>query len=185
MTTHPAGSYWGRPIGAVLAELGDEKKLALVITFDITQVANNGEWIDLPNPQQRDVKMFCTEAAWPYTEAKLKSFGFNGDFANPKFSDEFMQGTELVCTINGKYDNFDFPRGAGKQAEQAPDEALRRMNARWKNANQLASKPAGAPPAAPAPAPVRRTVHGTAPTAAPARPAAPPAAAADDDQPPF
>src|SRR4051812_513284 len=119
MTFSP-GSYFGRPLKAVVAELGADKKPALVISFDITAVARDGAWVDLPNPEQRDVKMFLTVNAWPYTEAKLKTLGFNGDFAAPLFSEEFNAGAELVCTnrvYNGKtFDDFDFPRSSGEVA---------------------------------------------------------------------
>lgn len=177
------GSYFARPIRSVVAELGQDKKPALVITFDIVSVARDGAWAEIPNPEQRDVKMFLTENAWPYTEAKLKSLGFNGDFANPQFSPEFNDGTELVCTnrpYNGKtFDDFDFPRGHS-EVTPAGNDAVRQLNAKWRTQNAAAPRPAGSPAAPPA----RQVVHApAAPKPAP-RPAAP-AASAAGDEPPF
>lgn len=190
---HNPGSYWCRLLGAVVSEIGDKKTPALVMKFDITHRAgSDGMWVDLPQPEQREVRLFLSEAAWPYTEEKLKAFGFSGDFGKPDFDPEWKNaGCELVCkheTSNGKvYEKWDFPRSAGETAPANPD-VVRTLNARWKSQNVASAKPAGAP--APPPPMKRTVVHPAQATAAtPAaqvqRPVAPAGTAVDDSEPPF
>lgn len=172
MSAMTPGSYYGRPIRAILTKIGANNKPAFAITFDVHSVAHNGEWVRIPNPEQRTVKMFLTEAAYPFTEAKLKAFGFNGDFANPLFNEDFNAGTELVCTnrqdpANGRtYDDFDFPRTGGQELEAADIDTVRLFNAKWKTAHAAAAKPMGrpmTPPPRPAPAAPPATSHATVP----------------------
>jgi hypothetical protein len=203
MPQHSPGSYWGRLLRCMVAEIGANKTPAVVMTFDVVNIAHNGEWADLPNPEQRDVKMFLTENAWPHTTKKLQSFGFNGNFENPDFSDTFKAGAELVCVHeqrNGKtYEQWDFPHSGGQEYQKADTNTLRLLQARLRTESAAAPRPAGVPSAPPAPGgAIQRTLHATKTAAAPgaagpamrapAAPSAPgPAAPADlgHGEPPF
>lgn len=186
MPNFQIGSYWGRLISAIMEEVGDNQTPCLTLKFDVTHNAVNGEWVKLANPEQRPVKLFMSEKAWPYTEEKLLRFGFNGDFANPDFSAEFKAGAELVCKhkeSNGKwYDEFEFPMVNAEKPASA--DTVRTWNSRWKSTAGAAAKPAGAPPAAP----VHRVIRAGKPPSDPApQPVADasPAPAIDGNEPPF
>lgn len=150
---HPAGIYHGTPDTAVTstAKTGTPQ---LVITFNLTHVADGPSWVELPTGQTADVYLFLSDAAWPFTEEKLKALGFNGDFADPKFSDQvYAEGVDLECrheSYQGKV-RAKFEMMGGNKPEPAAADVMRQLNARWKAKTAPAPRPA--PGTRPAPPP--------------------------------
>ena len=121
------------------------------IVFEITHYAESGEWVGI-DPQDRHLYLYCSDAAWQYTEQKLADLDFNGDFKNPQFTDT---GIILECKheiYKGQTrEKWELP-GSGSRERQAPaDDILRRLSARYKSATDNNKKPAGSPSLPPTP----------------------------------
>jgi len=153
------GTYQGTVAEAVTSEKNGKDQV--VLTFDVTAMAENGEWRAVPQEQRR-IYLFLTDAAWPYTQDRLAAMGFNGDFDTPQFSKPTQN---LVCrheTYNGELrEKWDLAGGGGGIEKAAPDRIMR-LNAKWQSkANSPATTGAPvAPPApggAPAPAPAAQS----------------------------
>jgi hypothetical protein len=156
------GNYFGYVAFAECLQLNNANKTPYMgVTFNVTHYPGpDGNWEELPQSEQRMVRLFMSDRAWPYTEAKLADMKFDGNFDNPGFGEPFRsEGCELVCKHTedkGKtYENWDIAGGAGG-GEKLDGEVQRRLAAKWKQGQ--GSKPTGRP-------------------AAPARPAANPATA--------
>lgn len=151
MARKAIGTYYGTLIGAGVDTLKSAKKTPfLYLTFRITHFFDGTGWATVGEPFDRDVKFFLSDTAWPYVEKDLAKCGFNGDFENPKFKDEFYNGTELLCSnatadTDGKtYENWELPgiaHNAPKERVLPPKEVLHRMNARWKTNNSARQVP--------------------------------------------
>lgn len=143
------GRYFGKLKDAVTSETG-RGSLQVVLSFSISHVAENGDWCEI-NTVDRRVFLSLSDRAWSYTEKKLKALGFEGDFGTMEFGSEVHdQGIALNCAhdeyegeTKEKWDIADWGGGAG--AERAPEDKLRRLNAKWRNDNQQPAQPAGAP----------------------------------------
>jgi hypothetical protein len=157
MAKKEAGNYYGTLVEAGVDTLKNSKKTPfLYLNFRITHFFDGTGWVEVPEVFDRDIKFFLSDAAWPYTEKDLELFGFNGDFENPKFKDQFYQGTELLCSLDnsdtdGKsYENWELPgtsRNGVKERVAPPKEALQRFNARWKTNSSTRQAPATGRPA--------------------------------------
>jgi len=117
----------------------------LDVVFEITHVAQNDKWVGI-EPQDRHLRLFLTEKAWPYSERKLDALEFNGDFMNPKITDK---GIVLECKheiYEGQFrEKWDLP-GDNKRERQVPsDDELRKLSTRYKNATANTKKPPGGP----------------------------------------
>lgn len=145
-----AGNYLGYIDTAVTTESGKNKTPALAITFTVAHRAVNGEWEPLVADQKATVYLFLSEAAWAYTEDKLKKLGFNGDFDAPQWGeDTIANGVALVCKheeYEGKTrDKWELAIGGG--VAKAETNTIAKLTQRWKNNN--ATRPAGRPASPP------------------------------------
>ena len=181
------GKYWSIVVCGEGRKLNNAKGTPLIsVTVTIghfnTGPADAPVWEALPVAYQRRVDLFLTDAAWPYTEPKLKALGFNGDFAAPEFSgDAVTTGIALVCshkTRDGKtYEDWDLADwGGGGDAEPLDKATVQLMNARWKTNQTMQAPPAGQPVGigAPAPAPNPATVAAPEPDPTEPPPVEPP-----------
>lgn len=163
-----AGEYYAKPKSAVVSETS-KKTPQIVLTMDITHVADpsaeNG-WGELTVPIVRDLYLYLSEAAYPFTRKHLEMLGFNGNYTTPEFS---CDGFSVVCKhemYNGQArEKWGIGGGGAEPLEQTQVDLLQ---ARWENEHP-ATVVTGAPPPAPAP------------SASPA--SAAPAAPTDDDIP--
>jgi hypothetical protein len=119
------------------------------ITFDIMLVAANGAWDDLDPPLTRHLRIYLSDAAWSQSLDKLKTLGFNGDFQNPKITEEWV---ELECKheeYNGRMgEKWELANWGGGADRKAPDEnTLRVLSARYKTSVSANKKPTKKPPA--------------------------------------
>jgi hypothetical protein len=173
-----AGTYFGTVKSAVTSEAKTGTP-QLVLAVAMTQFLDTSQnaWVELPSAMERKVFLSLSDNAWEYTEKKLKALGFNGDFIAPQFStDATENGVQWLCRIEeyqGKPgEKWDLANWGG-EVQQAGQDVLRRLNAKFAASNRpQASRPAGRPtppPSRPA-APARQ--------AAPSRPAPAPAASA-------
>lgn len=201
------GHYYGFIVSAQTCE--PEKadgKPFVRIQFNIpyqagSDNAGNPQWVELPEPLQRDVLLSLSEKAWQYSEKKLEFLGFNGNFAEPGF--ESQEGVELECSHQARdgqmRERWDLANwGGGASYKSATQQVLAQLQQRWNQDKKAAQAPAGAPPAPPKPAATRQQSNGGVQPAqsaqpkpvAPAQPAQPPmpdsmANAGDDDDIPF
>ena len=148
------------------------KAPALVVDIDVTYKAQDGDWVALPDgPVQRSLYFSFSDAAYEWTEKKLKALGFNGDFKNPRFSDKAMtEGIEVVCDIrpdskNNARENWDLANWGGQERKTPAQDVRARLQARWATNTEAAKPAAGKPAMPPRPA---------GPPKAPARAAAAP-----------
>ena len=154
------GPYWARVLDGQCIEVGQKQTPCMTVECEITHRAGNDEWIGLHSPAKRTLRLFLSDAAWPYTEAKLKKLGFNGSFGDPSFAGEAVtEGLELVCKHehnDGKtYERWELADyGGNGETVQPPDDVLRRLSARWKTSQAASAKPAGRPKTPPKPVPV-------------------------------
>jgi len=139
-----AGNYTGvsKDVGMDTSKKGSTY---LDIIFEITHVAENGQWIGI-DPQDRHLRLFLTDAAWSYTERKLDDLEFNGDFKNPQITDK---GVILECEheiYEGQTrEKWDLPGDGNRDRQAPPDDELRKLSARYKTATANNKMPAGIP----------------------------------------
>lgn len=150
---NPAGIYYGVPTEGVLCE-SNNKNPQFAVKFDVSKIANNGDWQDLPAPIERTVFVSLTDRAMEYSLDRLDKIGFNGDFSAPAFATD---GVNLLCkhdTYNGKtLEKWEiYTEGSGPQIKPVDDSVLRtvqaKFNAMRKNKRRNASVPV--PPPEPA-----------------------------------
>jgi len=160
------GRYYAFFQSAECGELGNEKSTPLIyMTFQITHCVGNDQWIELDPAVKanRDVRLFLSDKAWPYTEKKLQGMGFNGDFENPDVDPDFKRkGCALICSHRqgtGQdqtvYEDWDFADWGGGERRPLNEDKARLFAARWKTANAASQPPAGEPVSSSAPAPVQ------------------------------
>ena len=125
----------------------------MVLTVNISRFWDGAQW-RTAHGQDRRVYLSLHENAWPFTEEKLKSLEFNGDFEDPKFSSTaYTEGIELTCkeeTFNGKTTERWELAHWGKQIKPAAADVTHRLNARW-NASTGSSKPVASATSPPPP----------------------------------
>lgn len=133
-----AGYYWAAPLSGKLTTT-QTGTMQFAIEFKL-----------LDTDDRRTVFLFTTDAAWPYTEEKLRKLGWNGNADDMAFTADRI---ELVCKheqYNGKTrEKWDVARD---QAEMpvAPEDAKREVLARWKAGAGAKSASARKPDAVPA-----------------------------------
>lgn len=159
------GSYFGVLVEAGLDTLNNEKKTPFMyLVFDVTHIAENGEWSALPESFKKDVRFFLSEKAWEYTQRDLEKLGFDGNFDDPKFNAAmYADGIELMCQHEVGQDNklreawSVSGTGGGTKERKAPEKTIvRDLSAKWKNSQAANKKPSGGPakpPVTPAAAP--------------------------------
>jgi hypothetical protein len=156
-----AGNYYAQLVKG-MASQSSKGTPQIVLTFQITHFAVNGQWEDIDQPTQRTVYLYCSDAAWETTHAKLTTLGFNGKFNDEMdFSPEAKSGIELVCaheTYEGKpKEKWELANwGGGFEHKPADADTVRKLAARWKKTVQTAPKSAAAPKPAGKPKPPTR-----------------------------
>jgi hypothetical protein len=131
----------------------------LVVQLSIVYAAgNDGQWHPLPTPEQQRLYISLTDKAKQYAEPKLKALGFNGDFANPQFSESNVNVSISHEDYKGKTQEkielADF--SGGGEPDPADEGTVMNLNSWWKAKNAQAPVPPGkpsSPPAAPTPPP--------------------------------
>ncbi len=147
------GLYYAERLGASMDTLNNANKTPLIrIYYSVTHVQEGTEWQLLGKPVERSVSLFLTDKAWPFTQPKLESMGFNGDFDAPDFDSE--PGTQLDLTHQVKdgktYENWNLDGWGGqKEATPPPKDMLRKFKARWGTDTAASKKPSGSPSAPP------------------------------------
>jgi len=156
-----AGLYSVVPYGGTLDTCGQKASPLLRVHIQVNHYAQDEQWIPLDQPEQRELRLFLTDGAWPYTEKKLRALGFNGDFDEPRFAGEAINA---ICKHRagkdenaGKtFEDWDLAEWGESREAQPPDrETVRLLERKWKTAEATDKKPAGqpaAPPRTPAPA---------------------------------
>ena len=150
------GSYLAKLVGAVLGQTnGTPPAEQMVLTWSVTHQAVNGQW-DSIEPTDRRMYLSFSGGAVPFTKAKLKSLGFNGNFDQPDFAPNVVNdGVEIIAsenTYNGKTTlRWDLPGGGG-EVEKAPANVIRARQAAWDRDEKPVQRPTPAKPAAPKPA---------------------------------
>lgn len=118
--------------------------------------------------RRRNITLFLSDKALPYSEKTLADLGFNGDYENPCIKPEaYADGVEVYCKheeyeANGERKmaerwNFSMPRAAVKPASDTVKATLAQ---RWRaqyGAAPVAVKPAAPAPTTPPPAPFQAT----------------------------
>ena len=131
-----AGYYSAKLVEAVFTT-PEGKAPAMALTFQI------GDY-------RRNVFLYLSDGAYPYSEEKLRRLGFNGNFEAPEF-------TASECELECKHEEYQgkmkekWDIAGGFKAEPAPPDVAKQFAAKWRASNGAApTKPAGKPPA-PAP----------------------------------
>jgi hypothetical protein len=147
------GSYFGQLIDSQLGEIGNNGNIAMVLTWDINHYASNGQWKQM-DTATRQQNIFLTEKAKERAFSDMKKIGFDGNFENPRFSDECYSGIELVIeneTYNGKiYDRVKpakFVSDSGVKPTSKDKAKL--LSAQFRTSVGAASKPSTPPPMTP------------------------------------
>ena len=149
------GTYRGYLKEAVTSE-GKDASLRMEVMFAIRHVSHDDAWQEIAEAE-RTIYLYLSEKARPYTDAKLKALGFNGDFESPIFDARTREeGIDLVCR-HEQYDGNTGERWELKnwksKAKPAATDKLKRLNALWNTSNKQ-SPISGPPPVA---APVQST----------------------------
>ena len=95
------GTYWAEFISMRDDKSPNTGTAYVALRFRILRWWHNGAWENAyPVDRDRDVRMFVTEKAEPYTMDRLIQLGFNGDFDHPEFTvspHPEREGVQLVC----------------------------------------------------------------------------------------
>lgn len=147
------GVYFGKLSGSGTAQLDNDKKTPYIwLNFKCKHIASGGAWNELPDPINAEVRLFLSEAAFPYTAEKLEAMGFNGDFGNPGFNEAYTKtGTNVRCSHQdnpngGKpFEQWELLEWGKKEKKPLESNDIRTFNARYKTVASTAKKPEGAP----------------------------------------
>ena len=138
------GTYFAHYNSAQAIVLGEKKTPFITLVFDISHKLLDGKWEECGATFQRNIRICVSDGVWNNETAKrilldkLDALGFNGDFANPVFSAEFLlsnDGVQLKCEYDGKYNNWDFATSLTQREVQPLDRQIARtLSARYKAA---------------------------------------------------
>ena len=158
-------AYAGTP-GKIYTELRGEKSWPCVtIEVDLTHASTGTDWIEAP---MRDdgrkhriwIRWGLDDNSWQYTEKKLRTIQFNGDFSHPLVG---VPSIVVVGEQNGKYLNFDVHGSGTTDRKPVEDNVTRVLTARYQQNNPKAQ---AAPPAEQQEAAPSAPEQAPAPTAA-------------------
>lgn len=153
----PEGFYAGKVLKGVF-EAPEKKHPRMTIQCELGERDKEGNYVEGENRRSVMVFLSMSDAAWPYSEEKLKRLGFNGDFENP----EFANGGNIE--LNCRHETWKAEDGGdgktrakwdiagGFKAEPAPANVSKQFGARWRATNGTAPTPPAGKPAAPPPA---------------------------------
>ena len=136
------GNYKGKIVSAITSQAKSGNN-QVEIEFDIVAGKDGGQWSPIDGERRR-VFLSLSEKARAYSEDKLESIGFKGDYAAIKFDDALVaDGVELVCRheeYNGSTrEKWDFASwGAPREVAAAPADEIKRLNALY--AQRMKSK---------------------------------------------
>jgi len=120
----------------------------VTIELDLTHQAHEGAWHQAPmrdddgKPYRIWLRLFTTDKAWPYTEKKLRSMQFNGDFRNPSLG---VASVVVIGTQNGQYIEWNL----GGEHEAVDDKTLSVLTARYQQNNPGQKPQTDSPPPPP------------------------------------
>ena len=142
------GFYRAVLTGGILGQT-QKQKPQMVLTWNVNAVAVNGDWQAI---EPADVRMYLSMSggAVQYTEDKLVSLGFNGDFSNPKFGTQATQDGMCIEAYLDTYEGktslkWQLQRGPS-EVEPAPDNVVRQLQAQWNQRHKPVQRPAAAKP---------------------------------------
>ncbi len=109
----------------------------LFLQGEITHISQNGESVSVPVQAERTVRLYLSDAAFPYTMDRLRPLGFNGDFANPQLTGEHVKGIWADCSVEmyeGKsHEKWQLPGGGSVGHEPLDSDTVRRLTAMREN----------------------------------------------------
>lgn len=153
MPSMDQGNYWGVPKEWGTGKSEKKQTPYFFITFSIAHMKVAGGWKEIA-PAERTVYFYLTDAAIGIAHEALSLHGFNGDFGNPEFGQEFEQGLELYCkheAYDGKTkERWSFSRHRTIEHKALDANEIRRLNAIYKHMNKT-SGGNGPGPSAPTP----------------------------------
>lgn len=122
----------------------------LFLQGQITHYSMNGQSLPVPEPAERTLRLFVSDAAFSYTMDRLLPLEFNGDFANPQLGGEHAKGVWVECsaeTYEGKpQERWQLPGGGGSiEHEPFDSETVRRLTALRENHERNAKQGGGIP----------------------------------------
>lgn len=134
------GSYYGRLTEAGTASLNNDAQTPFVwLRFALTHHARAGNWSPMAQTISREVRMFLSEKAWPYTVEKLEKLAFDGNFAQPLFDGELnTQGCELLCeheSRDGKlFEEWSIAKCiGGREKADVPARMMNILKSKWRH----------------------------------------------------
>jgi len=143
----PQGSYQAILRGAVMdtANTGNPQ---MVVKFDVNYFfdPSTQAWRETPANTVRSLYMSFSQAALPFSQKKLESLGFNGDFKSPEFAmtnqpvDLTMAHSVYKGQQKEKWELASF--GGEKDVVKPGDQTLDRLNAMWDQAHPKIATPA-------------------------------------------
>jgi len=143
-----AGEYLAQKVMVAVGVSKSKKSPQFEITMNITHQVEAGEWKSVEPLQERTIYLSLTDGAWPYTQKKLETLKFNGDFKNPDITDEFFAvNCEHDTYMNKTREKWDISGTVTSETEPPASDVLRALQDKWKTS----TKPTGTPPPVPAP----------------------------------
>lgn len=156
MTSLNAGTYLGRLSEASLVEIGKNNTPGMELQFELTHIADAGEWLPIQAVIRASV-IWLSEKAIDGGMRDLHALGFDGNFDAPRFAEDMYSGVELILEhemYEGKPQErlqiAKLRRSGGKKLTDAS--AKQRLAARFRSVATTSARPSIPPPPAPAPA---------------------------------
>jgi len=139
------GQYYGHLLKAGVAAMDNEKRTPFMyLRFEVTHIADEEQWSDI-SPCTRDVLLYMSDAAWPFTEKKLEKISWNGNCDEPRFQQQLYDGIELSCKHNIKgYEEWSLTmlNSGDKEYQSVDREWTKTIEARFRQGQKPQSKPA-------------------------------------------
>lgn len=157
MARFTEGAYlMTHPFTVGTAESSAKKSPYLYISGIITKVAHDGEWLDVNDPEERQVDLYMTGGAIDISVRQLAKLGYNGNFGAPALDQaKIASGIIVYCrheTQDGKtYEKWSLEQGFKRDNKPVTSDTVRRLNEQYRAAQSRAT--AASPTTSPAPAP--------------------------------
>lgn len=137
--------------GMYLGQLTDIKigtsskgKPVIALHFVIIQEAQGEEVKNIETTFDRTVFYYMSDAAWLFTEEKLRKLEFNGEFTNPRVADKYYDpGAWLICTHDKNYEKWDIAEVSGGKVElkELDKKQLKLLETKFKQNQKLKAPP--------------------------------------------